>query len=240
VKLKSWMVYAALGTAVGAFAASRRSSHLPEQASRNMDAALASLPPDLRPLKPRLDVSTSREGLEYDRASGAIFVGAGGLEAERGVWLHELAHARLAGARPKGALALRFTDAIEEGVADYFAAALGRNAVLGSGAAARDLRAPPRIGASEWASLAFPGFDTHRMGWALASRFYEADPAGGSLLRDLVACLDGPSSLGVASDSPASVIAALLEACPVAGRARIAAVLAAWLPPELYSVEIPT
>lgn len=240
MKLRPWMIYAALGIVGGVYAAHRKSAQVPELASRHADAALASLPVDLRPERPRIELAPQTAGLQYDRASQSILVGEGGAEAERSVWLHELAHARLSGARPKGALALRFTDAIEEGVADYFAAALGQNPVLGSGPSARDLRKPPKIGDSEWASLAFPGFDTHRMGWALASRLYEADPGGGSLLRDLVACLDGDSALGVAAESPASVVQALLEACPVAGRARIAGVLAAWLPPELYSVEIPT
>lgn len=239
MKARRWMIYAALGVALGAFMAGRKQAASTELARRNADAALASLPADLRPPTPRLQPAEHGVGVQYERASGAIWVGAGGAESERSVWLHELAHVRLVGARPREPLALRLTEAIEAGIADYFAATLGNAPVLGSGPHARDLRKPPRLSSGEWARLARPGFDTERVGWALASLFYESDPSGGSLLRDLVACLDGDSSLGLA-DSPATAIAALLEGCPVAGRPRVAALLAAWLPPELYSVEIPT
>lgn len=210
-------------------------------------AALSLIPQELRPVRTTLEIEPSYagaasrvQGLEFQSDVLAIVVGDGGMEASKSVWLHELGHLRLAGSRPQGALARRLTDAIEEGTADYFAAAIGGDPVLGSGEARRDLRSPPRVGASEWASLAFAGFDTHRMGWLFAARLYELDPHGGSLLRDVVACLDGESALGQASDSPAAVVTALLAACPEQGRSRLARVLADWLPEELRAVEIPT
>ncbi len=210
-------------------------------------AALALVPSELRPALAQIDFGLTYangvapvHGLEYQRDSRSIVVGDGALETNRSVWLHELAHARVAGARPSGELALRLATAIEEGVADYFAAAVGKSPVLGAGEAQRDLRSPPRVGPSEWASLAFSGFDAHRMGWLLAAKLYARDPEGGSLLRDAVACLDGESTLSSAAESPAAVVDAFLAACPAQGRARLAAVLADWLPLELHSPEIPT
>lgn len=209
--------------------------------------ALAKIPHELRPESVTLDIDPRYAdgaarvlGLELQRDARSIVVGDGGTEADASVWLHELGHVRLTGSRPVGPVARRLTDAIEEGAADYFAATLSGNPVLGTGEAQRDLRQPPHVGPSEWASLAFAGFDTHRMGWLLAARLYQLDPKGGSLLRDVVASLDGESELGRASDSPAAVIAALLEACPEDGRSRLARVLSDWLPEELRSVEIPT
>jgi hypothetical protein len=208
---------------------------------------LALIPADLQPprllieLEPRPEPGVRAvDGVEYHQPSGSLLLGAGGISAGSELWLHEAAHARMAGARPRGALARRLVGAIEEGFADYFAAALSGQPKLGAAPRQRDLQAPPRVGESEWASLAFDGFDRHRMGWALAARLYQLDPSGGSLLRDAVACLDGDSELGSAGDSPAAVIAALLSACPEQGRPRLARVLGDWLPRELTPSEVPT
>jgi hypothetical protein len=224
-----------------------RTGALAARAAERAGDALAIIPLALRPPVVTLDITPSyADGaaivslLEYAADSRSIVVGEGALDASRGVWLHELAHVRTAGARPGGPLGRRLLGAIDEGVADYFAAALGADPVLGAGAQQRDLRRPPRVAPSEWASLAFEGFDTHRLGWRLAALLYDGDPQGGSLLRDAVACLDGESPLAGASDSPAAVVAAFLGACPAAGRARLARILSEWLPPELLSPEIPT
>jgi hypothetical protein len=218
-----------------------------ERAQRRARETLALIPVDLRPTRLLLDLEPGREpgvtavdGLEYHQGSGSLLLGAAGITAGNELWLHEAAHVRMAGARPRGPLAGRLIGAIEEGFADYFAAALSGQTKLGAAPRQRDLQAPPRIGESEWASLAFDGFDRHRMGWALAARLYQLDANGGSLLRDVVACLDGDSELGSADDSPVAVIAALLSACPEPGRPRLARVLWDWLPRELTSNEIPT
>lgn len=223
------------------------SGEVGSEAAERARLALSVVPSELRPALVQIDVVPSYAGgvapvgtLEFQQDSRSIVVGAGGLQASRSEWLHEIAHVRLAGSRPRGPLARRLVAALEEGVADYFAAAVARDPVLGRGPEPRDLRHPPRVAASEWASLAVAGFDTQRAGWALAARLYERDPEGGSLLRDAVACLDGESALGSAAESPAAVIDAFLGACPVQGRARLARVLGEWLPVELHSPEVPT
>lgn len=217
------------------------------RAAERAGDALSTIPSELRPVVVTLDVTPSYAAgaprvslLEYVRGSRSIVVGDAGLEASRAVWLHELAHVRAAGSRPNGPLGLRLLGAIDEGVADYFAAVISGDPVLGHGPAQRDLRDPPRVTASEWASLAFAGFDTHRLGWGLAAHLYAEDARGGSLLRDAIACLDGEGALAQAPDSPAAVVAAFLSECPAAGRARLAKILSQWLPPELLSREIPT
>jgi hypothetical protein len=210
------------------------------------ERAFMAIPSEVRPRRPVLDFEpryapgvTAIDSIEYHRAARSIVIGENGAQAGSEMWLHEFAHVRLAGARPKGELARRFTDAIEEGFADYFAAVIAKTPLLGDGPHRRDLRTPPRIGPSEWASLAFRGFDTHRMGWGLAARLYALEPEGGDLLRDVVASFDGESAVGVASDNPAAVIRALLRACPAKSRARLSRVLQSWLPSEIFPVEIP-
>ncbi|MDF3064893.1 MAG: hypothetical protein K0R38_494 [Polyangiaceae bacterium] len=224
-----------------------KSGRLAAEVSKRASRALSAIPNELRPslvvvdVEPRYGATVPPVAqLAYLRTSGSLVVGSAGEAASQAVWLHELAHVRLAGARPKGAIAQRLVDAIEEGIADYFAAALGGDAVVGSGGAQRDLRQPPPASASEWASLALEGVGTHRMGWRLAARLYERDAQGGSLLRDAVACLDGDSGLGAAPETPAGVVDAFLQACPEAGRARLAGILSEWLPLELMTPEIPT
>lgn len=209
--------------------------------------ALGMIPFELKPAPVVIDLGLIREPgvpapdvVEYHRTGRSILVGAAGADASVEMWLHELSHARMAGARPKGPLARRLIDAVEEGVADYFAASLAHNPLLGTPSRQRDLMHPPRVGGSEWATLAFDGFDTHRMGWVLAAKLYEVAPMGGSLLHDAVACLDGESQLGVVADSPAAAIGALLEACPQQGRSRLSRIFQSWLPPELFTVEVPT
>lgn len=209
--------------------------------------ALGMMPVPLKPASVIIDLGLLREPgasvpdvIEYHRDGRAILVGAAGASASVETWLHELARARMAGARPKGALARRLIDAVEAGVADYLAASIAHNALLGTSSRRRDLMHPPRVSPSEWASLEFQGFDTQRMGWVLAAKFYELQPMGDSLLYDAVACLDGDSELGTASDSAAGAIAALLEACPQQGRPRLERIFQSWLPPALLSSEVPT
>jgi hypothetical protein len=201
--------------------------------------ALARVPASLRPdrlvleLEPRLSGGEPKvEGVEYHR-SGALLIGAGSESVGLEQWLHEIAHVRLAGTRPSGKLARRLIDAVEEGVADYFAASVANTPLLGEAPRQRNLREPPAIGASEWASLAFDGFDTHRMGWVLAAELYRLDPSAGELLEDSVACLDHESALQSVDDSPAAAISALLSACPERSRARLSRAFRNWLPPQL-------
>lgn len=206
-----------------------------------LDEALSLVPVALTPARLLVDVELEGPGprVELDRGGGSLLIRQGAERLPTSVWLHELGHARMLGARPTAPLAARVLHAIDEGAADYFAACLGRDPRVGDASELRDLRQPPRVDASEWATLALPLlFDAHRMGWALAARLYEAEPEPGPLLGALAACLDGPSELATCADTPAAAVRALLKACHAGReRERISSVLAAWLPAELSAQE---
>jgi hypothetical protein len=204
-------------------------------------AALAAIPLEFAPSAVILELFPKRapgvppiNGVECHGESGTLLLGNTAPQLPKSVWLHELAHVRLHGARPSAMLAKRLITALEEGVADDYAAVLGGSAVLGFGAEQRDLRQPPSVGPSDWASLAFPDFDPHRLGWALAAALYAAEPRAGALLEEAIACLDGPGPLRYAS-SPASAIASLLESCPEPGRQPFRTLLSDWLPPAFFN-----
>lgn len=203
--------------------------------------ALAAIPGQFAPSEVTLELNSRRApgvppllGVECHRETGALLLGATAHLLPQNVWLHELAHVRLHGARPRAILAQRMLTALEEGVADDYAAVLGGSPVLGFGAEQRDLQQPPNVGPSDWASLALPNFDPHRLGWALASALYAAEPRAGVLLEEAIACLDGSGPLRDA-DSPASAIASLLQSCPESGRARFETLLSDWLPPAFFN-----
>ncbi|HEX2871043.1 MAG TPA: hypothetical protein VHP33_07305 [Polyangiaceae bacterium] len=207
-----------------------------------LSRALSQVPVEHRPAALRLDGQNPARAasVEFDFASGALLLGPGAEDLPSSVWLHELGHARMRGARPHGVLGGRLFRAIDEGAADYFAACVSGSPRLGDARELRDLTAPPPVTPSEWATLALPsGFDAHRMGWALAARLYAAEPRRGPLLDALVACLDGESGLASAADTPAATIQALLQACPASARDRISNVLADWLPTALSNPESP-
>jgi hypothetical protein len=226
-------------------AAARYERHEPtqyEQVEAALSRALSQVPVELRPTDLRLDGQNPARAVsvEFDFASGALLLGPGAEDLPSSVWLHELGHARMRGARPHGVLGGRLFRAIDEGAADYFAACVSGSPRLGDARELRDLTAPPAVAASEWATLALPsGFDAHRTGWALAARLYAAEPRRGPLLDALVACLDDESELDRAADTPAATVQALLQACPVNGRERISQVLAEWLPAALSNLESP-
>lgn len=201
---------------------------------RSLTAALARVPSPLvaSPLWVDVGLSQRTSRLEFHARSGSLLIRSDAASLPISVWLHELGHARLRGTRPNAELPSRLLNAIDEGAADYFAACLSGSPRLGDATELRDLSAPSPIGDSEWASLAFPSFDPHRVGWALAARLYAEEPQPGPLLDAVVACLDGDSALD-AVDSPASAVQTLLDACPAASRARISRTLRSWLPPQL-------
>jgi hypothetical protein len=213
--------------------------------AQEASAALTAIPREFAPFAVILELYPKRapgvpaiSGVECHGESGTLLLGDTASQLPKSVWLHELAHVRLHGARPSAMLAKRVITALEEGVADDYAAVLGGSPVLGFGAEQRDLRQPPGVGPSDWASLAFPDFDPHRLGWALAAALYAAEPRAGTLLEEAIACLDGPGPLHDAS-SPASAVASLLASCPEPGRQRFSALLSDWLPPAFFNESSP-
>jgi hypothetical protein len=155
-------------------------------------------------------------------------------DAPPSVWLHETAHLVFRGSRPRPAVARRLALAIEEGVADYFAAVIARTPIVGEGLAeARDLRHPPAVSAESWAMLGLPGFDPHYFGWDLGARLYSAAPGGGALLDDFARCLQ--SDVLANADTPGAVLLSLIEGCAAGSRDLREAALRGWAPGELFS-----
>jgi hypothetical protein len=206
-----------------------------------LQQALSRVPAELAPAALQVEVQRHERAarVQFDATSGSLLAGPGAEALPASVWLHELGHARMRGARPSGVLGRRLIQAIDEGAADYFAASISGSPRLGDASELRDLTAPPHVAASEWAALALPSFDPHRMGWALAARLYALEPQRGPLLDALVACLDGESELERAADTPSASVQALLQACPASARERISQVLAEWLPAALSNPESP-
>jgi hypothetical protein len=128
------------------------------------------------------------------------------------------------GPRPSAAVSSRVLAALEEGIADYYAATILGSPELG----ARSLAAPPRITGDDWAAIAQPAFDPHRLGWKLAGSLW----ARRVDLEDLVDCM--AHGVDDASGSRVSdAIAAWLDACPVRSRDAIRAHVCSWVPREL-------
>lgn len=177
-------------------------------------------------------------GVVYHRPSKAFLVGTGQTSfLSETIWLHELAHAAMHGARPEGRLGGALIGAFEEGVADYFAAALSGSARVGStgGGELRDLSQPGSTPASEWAALAVPGaFSTHRFGKSLGAALFQLHPTPGTLLLDLIACLKSEQPW-LSSDLPNAVLREFVGRCAVRSRSALESVLTHWIPSELYS-----
>jgi hypothetical protein len=181
-------------------------------------------------------------GIQAYPASGTIVVHGAALgNAERTSWLHELLHLSAVGARPPGPVGARLMAAIDEGVADFGAAAFSGSTTVGSESSgeSRDLLAPPLIGESEWAYLALPSapWRAHRMGWSLASALLR-EGAPPSFATDVVSSLANPAPF-LTTDTPRAVLGEWISRCPPGSRAALRRAVARWVPPELLETESP-
>lgn len=164
--------------------------------------------------------------LEMHRPSGSLLATASAIP--RAVWLHEVAHLRMLGVRPRAAVARRLFDALEEGIADYYAATTLGSPRLGP----RALDRPPALVADDWAQLALRSFDPHRLGHKLAASLWASEPAGGALVEDLVDCMAGAAETPADARTSAA-FGAWLAGCPTRSRGAIRSVVCSWLPREL-------
>lgn len=183
--------------------------------------------PPLRPQRVDVHLVAAGRGLEYHRRGHALLASPDAVQLHDSVWLHELAHVRM-GRSPRGdGFARAWQEALEEGIADYHAAAVSGQPQLGPFGnrrrSKRDLARAPPVAAGDWESLALPNvdFDPHRLGWSFAGAAWRAEPRSGELLADLLACGEQP------------VPSHWLQSCPVRSRARIEALLRGWMPAEL-------
>lgn len=176
-------------------------------------------------------------GIEFDTQRRSLVLSAEAGQLSEELWLHELAHVRMQGARPSAPLAKRLLSALEEGVADYYAAAIAGTSKVGADGEVRDLAQPPRLDDTDWMRLALSSFEPHRLGWAFGAELYRSEARPGALLEDAVACFDGESALGAAPDSTSAAVAALLAECPERSRDRLRRLLSDWLPSEISGLE---
>jgi hypothetical protein len=213
---------------------------------RGAVSALERVPRPLLPPKLLLHVDPSFPGggplvsdLEVHRGTGELLVTRAyartpAYDADS-VWLHEVGHVLSLGARPRGELGRRLLSAVEEGFADYFAAAsTGSPRVGAEGREIRDLTAPPRIGGSEWASLALSGaFDAHRFGWLFAAELHRAEPLAGPLLEDVLRALACTEAWPADAETPREAMRELVRRCPARSRERLDGAISRWMPREL-------
>jgi hypothetical protein len=198
----------------------------------SLERALSRIPDALSPGEFRLQVVAGHKRIQAAVETRTLFVSVDQLDAHPTVWLHELGHLASAGPRPEDPAARRVLVALEEGVADYYAAILADSPHVGdSHTVMRDLNQPPRVTAEAWAALALPGFDPHPFGWALAAALWRAEPNVGGLLVDLVHALRVGELRQVRG--PRKLLDAVVHACPPRSRQTLDQILSAWLPSEL-------
>jgi hypothetical protein len=187
------------------------------------------LDPALPPSAPAIDV------IEVHRPSGSVLVSSRDVDqVQVSMWLHEFSHLRMLGARPAGKAGSQLIEAVEEAVADYYAATIQGSALLGSSARGqRDLNSVP-LASHGWEALAIDSlhFDPHEVGLGLSSRLWRLSKKPGLLLEDLITCMKEARFGEV--DSPRLVLASWLAACPERSRERIDQQLREWIPSELY------
>jgi hypothetical protein len=171
--------------------------------------------------------------------------------ADLTIWLHELAHVaihaplraeRRGGGREAAPLwRERLQAAIEEGVADYFAACAGSTTRLGAidGREPRDLAEAPvdePASAAAWETLPFPGadFEPHRLGASLASLAFRDH--GVDLDLALVAVRSVRQVDGTKANSPRALVYEIAQrGAPRAPELHL--LFQRWLPPPLRSQE---
>jgi hypothetical protein len=182
----------------------------------------------------------SPTGIQARREGGSIVLhDATCADADRTVWLHELLHLATAGGRPRGPVGARLMAAVDEGVADFGAAAFAGATAVGSlsSGEVRDLAAPPVVGESEWAYLALPSapWRAHRAGWALAAALMR-ESASAEFASDVVSSLANPAPF-VTGDTPRAVLGEWISRCPSRSRHLLRRAVARWVPPELMETE---
>ena len=219
-------------------------------------AALQRVPPRLRPSEVPIHLDPTRStpsaiegGIVFHAPARALIVhGNAVARFDASVWLHEMGHLRSAGARPPRDVARKLMRAVEEAVADYYAAIILGSPRLGVDdeaqertvarqAATRDLRTPPPASVFDWASLSLPQFDAdpHKLGWQLSATLWKLESSDTTLLEDLVAALADEAPWPPDAIGPAAVADVLLARCPARSRASLSAALRQWIPKEIWT-----
>lgn len=188
------------------------------------------LDPQFGPKQPAL------RGIAVHRASGHILLDRSmALAVDDSAWLHEMAHVALARAAPGRSPAGRLMAAMEEGVADFFAAAHIGHPRLGEvhDRVARDLGAAPAMSAAEWAGLAGvgPTWRPHQAGWSLAGIAWSRAGPDSAFATDLLIGLRQVDTQD--SPGPRDVATRWRSHCHERSRARLDALLSAWMPGPL-------
>lgn len=212
----------------------------------SLDEALRTLPPDQRPssLTVHLDdsaVGADREPHVAPTSRAIVFAPSSRAARDPSIWLHEVAHVHARGTPALYTTTIaRLRRAIEEGMADFFAASVRHDPLVGAadGREVRDVRIAAPLALSDWAILPFSSapFDAHRFGGALAALAFDAHAYDVDLAR---AALDALARSPAPGSEPRTPLA-LVESLTPDDRPRsreLRSLLSTWLPSELRTNE---
>jgi hypothetical protein len=118
--------------------------------------------------------------------------------SDESIVLHELFHVAVSRARPSDAHRARIFQALEEGLADYFAASVTGRSEIGSTDGRETRRLAPRRRATEleWVTTATGQVAPHALGHALATELWHAWGADPPRAARLAECLRAPANVG--------------------------------------------
>lgn len=218
-----------------------RCSEVPRIApvARTVQDAVAAIPLELRPQRITVHYAPNATGVapvqdvSVDRDTGDVLLSKEARGAfEVSIWLHELAHAR---ARPRysghNALEKRVLSAIEEGVADYFAAVLSGSPSIGTAGRRRRLDGPLTGRAETWLTVVWRDFDPHVLGGELAAILWRLAPRAGPLLNDTLLCLADFEASGEFA-APWPMLSKLSSTCPSRSRPLLVRAFERWAKPN--------
>jgi hypothetical protein len=132
-------------------------------------------------------------------ASGGLLAASGSRAlSDESIVLHELFHVAVSRERPSDARRARIFEALEEGLADYFAASVTGRSEVGSTDGRETRRLTPRRSATEleWVTTATGQIGPHALGHALASELWHAWGADPRRAARLAECLRAPANVG--------------------------------------------
>lgn len=213
----------------------------------SLGEALQALPAEHRTstLSVRLDesaVGAEREPHVPPTSRTIVFAPSSRAARDPSIWLHEIAHVRARGTHARYTTSVaRLRRAVEEGMADYYAASARHEPLVGAidGREVRNVREAPPLALSEWATLPFPSapFDAHRFGGALAALAFEAHEYDLDLARIALDALARNPMPGSEPRTPLALVEWLTPG-DVPRSSELRLLLCTWLPSELRTNEI--
>ena len=173
-------------------------------------------------------------GIEVQLSSGALLIDSSMVpELPRSVWRHELVHATALRQLPKSTVARRLVLTIEEGIADFVAARLENQPLVGTESIGetRDLSKPLTQLDRSFETLSLPGFTPHVLSRGLARALWGQPES----LRATAAlrCLRSLWANTTALSGIRDVLQAFVASCPAEQHPIVKTALMQWVPQEL-------